>query len=233
MRVGLLLCDHVRPGFQALGGDYPSYFSKLLADTSIEFETFDLTEGQFPDDPDQCDGWISTGSRHSVYEEIDWIIRFANLVRRFDTERRRFVGVCFGAQMIGHALGGQVRRADQGWQVGIKRVEVLEETTWMQPPSRAFRILHSNADQITQLPDRTRIVGSSTTVPVSVLAVDDHIIGFQGHPEFTSAYSAVLMEARRGNPIPDDVVDQGLKSLAEPPDSELLGSWIGSFLAQR
>lgn len=233
MRIGLLLCDHVRPGFRTLAGDYPDYFKRLLARfDSIEIETFDLPAGQFPDSLARCDGWMSSGSRHSVYEKIEWIDRFADLIRQLDAERRSYVGICFGAQMIGRALGAGVAKSDQGWQVGIKEVEVVERAGWMEPYAPSFRVLHSNADQITDLPNRIRVVGSSPTVPVSVLAVDDHFIGFQGHPEFTPTYSAVLMEARRGNPIPNDVVDEGLKSLAQPPDTELLASWIGSFLKQ-
>jgi GMP synthase (glutamine-hydrolysing) len=68
-------------------------------------------------------------------------------------------------------------------------------------------------------------------VPVSLVAVGDHFIGFQGHPEFLPAYSAVLMEARRGM-IPDEVVDAGLASLETSPDTRLLSSWIASFIAR-
>lgn len=233
MKLGLLLCDHIRPGFQALGGDYPEYFQRLFADFhSIELETFDLTAGQFPDDLDQFDGWISSGSRHSVYDQIEWVGRFADLVRQLDRERRSYVGVCFGAQMIGHALGGEVKRGEQGWQVGIKTVEIIGEAPWMEPAAASFRILHSNADQVTRPPDRMRVLGTSETVPVSVMAIESHFLGFQGHPEFTPTYSAVLMEGRREIVIPDEVVNDGLTSLAEPPDTKLLASWITSFLGK-
>jgi len=234
VRLGLLLCDHVRPGFQALAGDYPEYFRRLLADVhSIEIDTFDLTAGQFPNDLDHYDGWISSGSRHSVYDDVEWVGRFADLVRQLDHERRSYVGVCFGAQMIGHALGGEVKRADQGWQVGTKRVEVIKKASWMDPAVASFRILHSNADQIIRPPARMEVLGSSETVPVSVVAVDDHFVGFQGHPEFTPTHSAVLMEARRKTLIPDEVVNEGLNSLLEPPDTRVLASWITTFLRQR
>jgi GMP synthase-like glutamine amidotransferase len=62
------------------------------------------------------------------------------------------------------------------------------------------------------------------------MAVEDHMIGFQGHPEFMLAYASVLMEARREHFIPGEVVDAGLASLSGPPDTELLASWISRFL---
>jgi GMP synthase-like glutamine amidotransferase len=231
VRVGLLLCDHVRPGFRLVAGDYPEFFARFFADRpEIELVTFDLTGGQFPLDLDECDAWITTGSRHSVYEDVPWVMTLADLVRRLDRERRTLVGVCFGAQMIGHALGGKVAPAAAGWQVGVKEVRVNSVEPWMIPPADSFRILHSNADQILVAPDRLRVLGSSDDVPVSVIAVGDHFIGFQGHPEFVPAYSAVLMEARRGVLIPDDAVDSGLSSLSEMTDTRLLSDWITRFI---
>ena len=232
MRLGLLLCDHVRPGFRAVAGDYPEFFTRFFADRpEIELVIFDLTVGDFPLDLDECDAWITTGSRHSVYEDIPWMITLADLIRRLDRERRKLVGICFGAQMIGHALGGEVARAPAGWQVGIKETRVGLLQPWMDPPADTFQILHMNGDQILTPPARLQVLGSSDGVPVSVIAVGDHFIGFQGHPEFEPAYSAVLMEARRGVLIPENVVDSGLSSLALRADTPLLSDWITRFIA--
>jgi GMP synthase-like glutamine amidotransferase len=227
MRIGLLLCDHVRPGFQVVAGDYPDFFRLLLPDHEVV--VYDLPAGEFPQDLDACDGWITSGSRQSVYEDVDWIARLGGLVRTLHDQRRKLVGVCFGTQMIAHALGGTVGPAPTGWAVGVKEVEVLAKEPWMDPVVDSFRILHSNADQISSLPPGARLLGQAREVPVSVLAIDNHIIGFQGHPEFPSAYSAVLMEARRGSLIPDQVVEAGLASLERPPNTELLASWISDF----
>ncbi len=231
MRLGLLLCDHVRPELAEVAGDYPEFFGRFFSGhPDIEIDVFDLTTGRFPEDLDRADAWIISGSRLSVYEDVPWVNRLADLVRRLDRERRKLVGVCFGAQMIGHALGGEVARASEGWQVGAKEVRLSTHQPWMIPPADGFRILHSNADQILRPPERLRVLGSSDGVPVSVVAVEDHFIGFQGHPEFLPAYSAVLMEARRGTLIPDEVVNTGLSSLAIEPDTELLAAWIASFI---
>jgi GMP synthase-like glutamine amidotransferase len=229
MRIGLLLCDHVQPELRVVAGDYLAFFERLLP--GEEIVVYDLATGDFPADLNDCDGWITSGSRRSVYDDVDWIARFAGLVRTLHADGRRLVGICFGAQMIAHALGGSVGPAATGWAVGIKEVEVLTREAWMDPAVASFRILHSNADQIGSLPPSARLLGRAPGVPVSVLAVGDHIIGFQGHPEFSPAYSAVLMEARRSTLIPETVVQAGLDSLRQPPDTELLGSWISRFFA--
>lgn len=221
MRLGLLLCDHVRSELQSLGGDYPDYFARFF--DGLELVTFDLTNGHFPDDLDSCDAWIGSGSLHSVYDEVEWIQRFAALVRRFDEEEWRYVGICFGSQMIGHALGGRVARASQGWQVGIKEATL--------GPERTLRILHCNQDQILHLSPRMRLLATADTNPVEIVSVGEHMLGLQGHPEFTADYVAALVKVRMGKSIPTEVAESGLRSLAMAPDTEAFRTMILEFVA--
>ena len=221
MRLGLLLCDHVRSEFRSLGGDYPDYFARFFA--GFELVTFDLTRGQFPEDLDFCDAWIGSGSLHSVYDEVEWIGRFAALVRRLDQEERRYVGICFGSQMIGHAMGGRVARAPSGWQVGIKEAHL--------GPERSFRILHCNQDQILDLSPRMRLLARADTNPVEIVSIGEHFLGLQGHPEFTPDYVAALIQMRKGSLIPNEVAEAGLRSLALAPDTEAFRTMILEFLA--
>jgi GMP synthase-like glutamine amidotransferase len=219
MRLGLLLCDHVRPELQPAFGDYPDFFARLLPTADIR--VFDLTAADFPD-LESCDAWISSGSRHSVYDDLDWILRLKALLHQIDQERRKYVGICFGAQMIAEALGGKVTRAREGWQVGIKQAH------WVGGGS--FRILHSNADQIAELSPEMRVVATTATNPIEVVEVGDHFLGFQGHPEFTTEYVAALIEARRGTSIPAAVADAGLASLGQSPDTAKLREVILRWL---
>jgi GMP synthase-like glutamine amidotransferase len=229
MRVGLLLCDHVRPEVLHIGGDYPDFFASLLPD--LDLVPYDLAEGVFPGKAAECDAWLATGSRRSVYEDEPWIRRLAELVRNFANEPQPFLGICFGAQMIGHALGGEVRRAASGWAVGMHEVEVIDSQPWMVPPARSYRLLHSNGDQIVRMPPGSKLLGRSPQIPVSLLAVGETVVGFQGHPEFSNDYAAALLGMRRGVLIPEEVVDAGLQTLAVEPDRPLLASWLRHFLS--
>ena len=62
------MCD---PGSGPLPGITRSSSRGFFADRpGIELVDFDLTAGAFPIDLDACDAWITTGSRHSVYEDV-------------------------------------------------------------------------------------------------------------------------------------------------------------------
>ena len=46
----------------------------------FEFKTFNILDDEFPEDHLECDGWIITGSKHGVYEELSWIKRLSKLI---------------------------------------------------------------------------------------------------------------------------------------------------------
>ncbi|HVR31923.1 MAG TPA: hypothetical protein VMS74_04345 [Acidimicrobiia bacterium] len=232
MRIGLLICDRVPEELAVHAGDYPDMFGDLLAaHPELELVPYDLTRGRFPASGDECDGWIITGSTRSVYDDEPWIRRLEGLVQELIEDERKLVGICFGHQMIGQALGGKVARADQGWGIGVREIEVLAREPWMEPEASTFRVVHSHADQIVEPPPGIRVLASSQHCPVSMLAYGDHVLGIQGHPEFVPAFARAQMERRRGNLIAAEVVDTALATLANPPDRPLLAAWIQSFLA--
>jgi GMP synthase (glutamine-hydrolysing) len=226
MRLGLLVCDHVRPEFENISGDYPDMFRRLFAShDDVELVVYDAINGEIPADPSECDAWLTTGSRHSVNDDEPWIRRLEEFVREVASTDVPFVGVCFGHQLIAKALGGSVVQSDRGWGVGIKEIEVNDDLGL-----GSYRILNSHQDQIETLPPGGEVLGWSEHCPVAMLGVGDNLIGIQGHPEFEAEYSRALMESRRGHLIPEETVRAGLATLDAPPDSGRLSDWILAFV---
>jgi len=73
--------------------------------------------GTIPTAPDECDGWLATGSRHSVYEDLDWIAATGAFIDKVRAASVPFVGICFGHQLLAHFTGGRTEKA-AGWGVG-------------------------------------------------------------------------------------------------------------------
>lgn len=223
MRLGLLVCDHVRPEFMHVSGDYPDMFRRLFAGhPEVEIVVYDVIGGDMPADPGECDAWITTGSRHSVNDDEPWIRQLEQFVREVAKKEVPFVGVCFGHQLIAKALGGTVVKSDRGWGVGAREVEVREDLG-LGP---SYRVITSHQDQIDSLPPGAEILGWNEHCPISMLGVGENMIGIQGHPEFDPAYSEALMESRRGNLIPEATVEQGMSSLEGDIDGDRLVDWI-------
>ena len=234
MKIGLLQCDHVRPELLEHAGDYDEMFQAMFgrwAPEAGELEVYDVTEGELPDSPDECAGYLVSGSAHSVYEDSDvqWIGHLAAFIRTLHERRGRLVGICFGHQMIAHALGGEVELSERGWGVGSKEVR-LNRSLGDLPPS--VRLLVSHADQVTLLPEGAEVIASNVHCPNSIIAVGEHFVGIQGHPEFTTEYARGLMQARAGQ-IPEDVMLAALPTFTEPLDAPYVAKWIAKFLTRR
>lgn len=228
--VGLLVCDHVSPELIDEFGDYPEMFSELLRPQGLTLEMFDVISGELPESVDQCRAWMVTGSRYSVYDDEPWIETLKDFVSEIAESEGCYVGICFGHQMLAHALGGAVRRSERGWGVGVKSVDVVATRDWMLPATGTYRILNSHADQVEALPEGGVLLAASEHCPIAMFEVGTRLLGIQGHPEFTPGYAETLLRRRRGSLIPEGVADAGLRTLTEEVDRELLASWVGAFL---
>lgn len=232
MRVGLLECDHVDEPLRALAGDYRDMFTRLLCrDAGVELVPYDVVAGALPARADECDAWLCSGSRRSAYDDVEWVRRLAAFVVDVRTAVIPYVGVCFGHQMLAHALGGTVERAGSGWGVGVHRVEITAAELWMEPARAGCSLHFMHQDQVTALPHGAVVVGATDHCPVAAFRVGETMLGIQAHPEFVPAYADALL-ARRFDVIGAERVEAARRSLAQPTDEETVAGWLIRFLAR-
>jgi GMP synthase-like glutamine amidotransferase len=231
MRVGLLECDHVDERHRPIAGDYRDMFSALLAGPAPDAELvgYDVVAGRMPTSTDECDAWLCTGSRRSVYDTEPWIAGLSAFVRELRQAGARFVGICFGHQLLAHALGGWTTRAPGGWGAGAHRLDVRRTEPWMDPPTAAPSLLFVHQDQVQRLPDGGVVLASAPHCDIAMLAVGDTMLGIQAHPEFGAAYVDALL-AGRAERIGEERAAAARRSLGEPTDASVVARWIVNFL---
>lgn len=233
MIIGILQADSVLEKFQADHGNYPLMFEQVLgaASASVEFKHYDVEHGEYPDNIDDCDGYVITGSKKSVYDDEDWIHVLQDFVAELHKSKKKTVGICFGHQLIAQALGGKTEPADLGWNVGVHQNEVLSSEAFMAPAVDSFGLIVSHKDQVTQLPAGAELLATSEFCPNASFKIGEHILTFQGHPEFSKAYSQDLMIMRQD--ILGDKYEPGIASLVHGHDNKLIGTWIVNFIRAR
>ncbi len=230
LRIGILRADAVLPELAVDFGEYPEMFAALLAevDPELAFAQFDVENGPVPGSPLECDGWLITGSRRSVYDDLPWISRLSDFVGEMVELRRPLFAVCFGHQLVAQALGGLTERSSLGWTVGTQVHTIEEPFPWALTGPREIRLLHSHRDQVARLPPGAKRVGGSASCSLGFYRIGDHVMSCQGHPEFSTEYARALYDLRR-DALGEEVWQRAEASLAEPNDRLEVARWASRF----
>ncbi len=231
MRAAILQCDDILEKFQPRFGHYPKMIEHMFdgVNPSISFDTFDCQQSQFPDDINKYDFYLTTGSRASVYENLEWIHQLINFIQELDRQKKKLIGICFGHQLMAMACGGKVEKSKNGWGIGVAENRVIAHPAWMKEKPGEIKILTSHQDQIIDLPDDTLVIAESDFCPFFIVQWGNHFLSIQGHPEWNADYSRTLINNRRAI-IPADRIKTGLESLETVPDNALFVSWIMEFV---
>lgn len=231
MHVALLQCDSVRERFLHIEGDFPEMYERLLAadNTDVKITTFDVRAGKLPDLNNEYDGFICTGSRASVYENEDWITELKSYVRLLYSTGKKFVGICFGHQLIAESLGGIVAQSERGWGIGVQVSQIREHKGWMHPERDFVAVPVSYKDQVIALPPDSETLASNSWCRHFMITTGKHFLGIQGHPELSKYYLERLIRSRE-DVLGESIVSDGINSLKSEIHSDVLSHWILNFI---
>ena len=232
LTVGVLQTGSVAPPLAERHGEYVDMFRRLLgaADPGLSIALWDVEEkGEIPASPTEADGWLVTGSRHGVYDDLPWIEPLKAFLRDVHDAGVPLAGVCFGHQIMAEALGGSVVKSDRGWGCGVHEYTLTGTAPWMADTPETLAIHAMHQDQVVAPPPGSRVIAESPFCPFAALAYGQTGFSIQPHPEFDADFERALIEMRRGNGVPEDVADDGLATIGQPVDSSLVGTWLARF----
>lgn len=232
MKIAILQTDHVMDQFQNEFGDYPEMFGRIIEDSQgasdLYIECVDVTV-ETPATLD-CDAYLITGSRHSVYEDLPWMPSLVDFLRRVLAADKKIIGICFGHQLMAHHFGGRVEAADAGWAVGVHQSQVSKMYSWMKPQVNNIGLISSHKDQVSRLPDGAEVYVGNEFCPIGGFVWRNQVITIQGHPEFSKDYSHALMSYRR-KILGEPMFAQGVASLERETDAHMVMGWLLDFLS--
>lgn len=191
-------------------GQFPSWIKREVgrawAGPWLEHDV--RTDAPLPDARSAA-GFIITGSSSSVTERAPWMLRSEELVRRIHHAGTPLFGICFGHQMIGQALGGEVTKNPRGREIGTVRVRLLPGAAGdpiLHGLPTAFAANHTHVDSVTTLPPGARVLAETDLERHAIFVVGARTKCVQFHPEIDGdamrgyvAARAHLIEAEGGD----------------------------------
>jgi len=202
-----------------------------LQDHRFQYKIYMTIGGEIPENIDEQDAYMITGSPLSVLDEHIFTEKLMEFIRRCDAAQKPLLGACFGHQAIALALGGKVVRSGDGYNVGIEKTTFHETRAWMNPEHKELSMYVFHEDQVTQLPDGCDLLGSNDNCTISSFAKGDHIFTTQSHPEFTHDFMSCVLRFTE-NKMPASAVKSAWDSMKNKQQGRVFATWATNFFMQ-
>lgn len=235
--IGILNAYHFDVNDAGYQLEYTRIFAEFVkaAFPRSAIREYKVAQGEFPQSVNECSLWFITGSPKSVYEDIPWIQQLRDFVVELDQKKIKTIAICFGHQMVAHALGGKVSKSARGWGVGIRSFEMVTQKPWMKTTganSGNLSLLFSHQDQVQMLPPGAELLAKDEFCPFQMMQIGEHILTMQGHPEFTVNFARERLISRRDK-MNAETFDNAMKSYSAANDFQQVIEWIRKFVDLR
>ncbi|QOW21926.1 glutamine amidotransferase [Lysobacter avium] len=145
-------------------------------------------------------GVIVTGSDAMVTERHDWSEATAAWLA--DAARAGFpvFGICYGHQLLAHALGGEVGNNPAGREMGTQEIELLPAAAadaLFAPLPERFPVQLTHEQSVLRAPDGATVLARSALDACQSFRWGDNAWGVQFHPELSATHMRGYIQARK------------------------------------
>lgn len=177
--------DNIR----ARHGDFPHWLRLGAQLAPQRLRVVDVERGESLPPASEVAGALITGSAAMVTDRADWSERTAGWIRdAMDAELPLF-GVCYGHQLMAHALGGRVDYLPGGREIGTLPIELLPAAQG-DPLATAlpavFRAHTTHEQSVLEVPKGATVLARSARDPHHLLRYGKNAVSAQFHPEFNA-----------------------------------------------
>jgi GMP synthase (glutamine-hydrolysing) len=134
-------------------------------------------------------GIVITGSPAMVSARLDWSEHTAEWLRQVVQTNIPVLGVCYGHQLLAHALGGRAGPNPAGRQIGTVRAQLTDHMgndPLLGHLPKTFSAQTSHSEVVLELPPGAERLATSPLDDNFAIRFTENIWGVQFHPEFSA-----------------------------------------------
>lgn len=165
---------------------------------SKKIEIVRVCDNEFPISMDY-DGFVISGSAASFDDNKKWIRKLTSLIKQIHEKNLPLLGICFGHQIIAHALGGKVEHSHIG-EIGYYPIHLTENgknETLFSGINNPFVCFQYHNDIVTKLPDNAQLLAINQCCIQAYKIKNTY--GVQFHPEITPELAVRIAKKEKRN----------------------------------
>ena len=165
--------------------------------------------------PADISGAVVTGSSAMVTDHEPWSEAAAAWLREAIGAGTPVLGICYGHQLLAHALGGVVGMNPNGREIGTRRVHLLPaalQDQLLTGLDGEILVQTTHLQSVLELPPPAIRLAESDLDPNHAFCVGDQAWGVQFHPEFTDTVMRAYLDERRATLLAEGLDPDALRS---------------------
>lgn len=150
-----------------------------------------------PPAPSSVDAIVITGSAANVPNRDPWMLGMEGWLRDVVEAGTPTFGLCFGHQILAHALGGETVKNPRGREIGTIVVERFVDDPLFDGLPQRFAAQATHVDTVGRLPEGAVALARSSRDDHQTIRFSPTCYGVQFHPEFDADVIRGYVETRR------------------------------------
>ena len=204
--IALIKTGSTIPQIKSLYGDFEDWFAAGLG--VLDLFQIDVFRQESLPEADNLSGVVITGSPAMVSANEDWSERTADWLGETVQKGIPVLGVCYGHQLLAHALGGLVGPNPNGRQIGtvpVRLINTSEADRLLGHLPEMFDAQTSHSEVVLKLPLGSERLATSPLDDNFAIRFAENVWGIQFHAEFSGPVMSGYIQYRA-----DALLEEGL-----------------------
>jgi len=148
---------------QHINIEHPGIFLKFMKEDNVQIDTVELDENEKIPQLNKYDAMIVMGGPMDTWQEetYPWLKPEKEVIHKFACiQKKPFLGLCLGAQLLSEAVGGKVRKMKTP-EIGVLGVSLVDSNSLFKGLNKELKVLQWHSYEVHDLPSSTNLLATS------------------------------------------------------------------------